>query len=196
MGFDELIEGLRKEADEKVRQVWSDAEAEAGKIREEAAQRVDHSRGEYRKNLKNASDRISDDILFDAERKSREIILLAEKRLSDFLYSLASSDLHSLRNGEYGKVFSGLAGGVPPLQWEEVRVNPEDAASARDMFPGVRIVADTGISGGLEVRSGNCMICINDTFEKRLERAWESMLPLIMQDVCKEVSDERSPSDF
>jgi vacuolar-type H+-ATPase subunit E/Vma4 len=186
MGYEELIKGLREEADEKVGQLWNDARAEAERIREDSSNRIERARREYRSNLENAAGDISNNILFDAEKKAREIVLKAEKKLSDLLFSLAKARLHLLRSKEYEKIFSVLAREIPSLKWQEVRVNPEDTAFAGELFPDARILPDDSITGGVEVCSEDGKICIINTFEKRLERAWEYILPFIMRDIYRE----------
>lgn len=187
MGYEELIRSLQEEADEKVRQLRNDAFAEAERIREDASKRVDRARSEYEEEMKNIARKIQDNILFDAEKKAKEIILRAEKKLSDLLFSHAMTCLHSLRSEGYGRVFTALAGELPHFQWKEVRVASEDVEYAKELFPHACIVPDGSITGGLEVHSENGRICIINTFEKRLERAWEGMLPLIMQEVCNSI---------
>jgi V/A-type H+-transporting ATPase subunit E len=190
MGYEELIKGLRADAEEKIRQLWKDVNEEAKRIREEEADRFDHMREEHRRRLETAARESCDNILADAERESRKIMAEAEKRLSDRLFSLAMASLGSLRNEEYEKVFSELAAEIYSLQWKEVRVASGDMELAKGLFPDARIVRDDGITGGLEVHSENGQISVTNTFEKRLERAWESMLPLIVQNVYKMVSDD------
>jgi vacuolar-type H+-ATPase subunit E/Vma4 len=183
MGYEELIKGLRAEADEKIRQLWKDVNEEATRIRDEEAERFDDAREKHEESLKTAVRETCDNILVEAERESRKIMAEAEKKLSDRLFSLAMASLVSLRNEEYEKVFSELAREIYSPQWKEVRVASGDVEFAEGLFPGAHIVRDDGITGGLEVHSENGQISVDNTFEKRLERAWEDMLPLIMQEV-------------
>ena len=88
------------------------------------------------------------------------------------------------------EVFSRLVAELPPLSWEKVYVNPSDLALARDLFPDAEVVADGDISGGLEALAENGSIRVINTMEKRLERAWLTILPAIVQDI-REMADDR-----
>jgi len=183
MGYEELIEGLRAEADEKIRQVWKDVNEEAIRIRKEEADRFARAREEQGTSLENAVRETCNNILAEAERESRGIMAEAEKKLSDRLFSLAMESLALLRNEVYENVFSELAREIYSQQWKEVRVASGDVEFAKGLYPDAHIVLDDGITGGLKVHSENGQISVDNTFEKRLERGWRDMLPLIMQEV-------------
>ncbi len=183
MGYEELIEGLRAEADEKIRQVWKDVNEEAIRIRKEEADRFARAREEQGTSLENAVRETCNNILAEAERESRGIMAEAEKKLSDRLFSLAMESLALLRNEVYENVFSELAREIYSQQWKEVRVASGDVEFAKGLFPDAHVVRDDGITGGLKVHSENGQISVDNTFEKRLERGWRDMLPLIMQEV-------------
>jgi vacuolar-type H+-ATPase subunit E/Vma4 len=70
-----------------------------------------------------------------------------------------------------------------------VRVNPEDVALAGKYFPGAEIIPDRNITGGMDASTADGTIRIINTFEKRMERAWTDMLPVLIKDVYQEVSD-------
>jgi len=75
-----------------------------------------------------------------------------------------------------------MAAEIPPLPWKTVRVNPEDVGIARKHFPGAVIITDEGISGGMDVMTGDGKIRVINTLEKRLERAWGDILPHLMKE--------------
>ena len=122
------------------------------------------------------------------------IRLSAEKALSDRLFDLSMTLLHELRDDGYENMFGLLARELPTTKWKCIRVNPEDSGTARKLFPDSEFVSDNKISGGLEAVSEDGRICITNTFEKRLERIREEMLPLLIKDIYKEVSDHGTPS--
>ena len=109
--------------------------------------------------------------------------LLAERALADRLYGLAQSSLPALRNVGYRDMFVSFAQELPRFAWKTIRVNPGDGALAREQFPGAEVQFDKTITGGLEAISDGGEVRVVNTFEKRLERTWEEMLPEIMKEV-------------
>jgi vacuolar-type H+-ATPase subunit E/Vma4 len=188
MGYQELIASLRKEGEQKIQAVRTETDAEAEKIRAETAGKIERIREEFRKEEAKLTKALEDDILSAAEKKARTIRLSAEKSLSDRLFTLALTCLHELRRERYESIFSALAEELPSAVWNEVRVNPEDVSMARTHFPASRIIPDNNIAGGLEVYTENKKQHIINTFEKRLERAWEEILPLLITDTYKKAS--------
>jgi V/A-type H+-transporting ATPase subunit E len=193
MGCDELIESLRKEAEEKTREIWEEAEKEAGKIRADISLRLEALQRD------NAAERSSDEVprkvLLEAETGARMIRLIADDRLSVRLYSLIASSLCLLREEGYEDIFQRLVLEIPSFEWQRVRVNPDDSALAQKSFPGAEVVADKSITGGVEVEAEEGGVRIVNTFEKRLERLWPQMLPDLLGDIRKEVMDNGTPSE-
>jgi V/A-type H+-transporting ATPase subunit E len=188
MGHGELIESLYKECANKIQHLWKEIEIEAEKIRAEKSGRLDQMRAEYSVTLRKEVKSQEEKVLAKAGIEVRKIKLLAERALSDRLYPLALSLLHKLKNERYNIEFESLVKELPAVQWEEVRINPEDGKIAKAHFVDSRITPDNSITGGIEVRRKEGRIRINNTFEKRLERAWEDLLPLLIKDIYNEVS--------
>jgi len=194
MGHEELIASLRKEGEEKVRAVRDEAEAEAEKIRAETAGTIERLREEYRRKEVRLTKTQEDDILSSAEKKARIIMLSAEKSLSDRLFHLSLTCLHELRREAYENIFSALVKEIPAAEWDEVRVHSADALMARRYFPGSGIVPDDRISGGFAASAEKGRRHVINTLEKRLERAWEQILPLLVIDTYREASRHGIPS--
>jgi vacuolar-type H+-ATPase subunit E/Vma4 len=183
MGCKELIESLRAAGEGKVRELQAEAEREAEHIRAEAASRIAALREGHARERRAAEARQSEVILAGASSEVRRIRIRSERALADRLESLARTSLHTLRNVGYGDVFASFVRELPRLDWKAVRVNPSDIALAKEHFPDAAVAPDPAISGGFEVRSENDRISVVNTFEKRLERRWEEMLPEIMRSV-------------
>jgi vacuolar-type H+-ATPase subunit E/Vma4 len=195
MGQKELIESLHKEAEEKIRQLWKDAEAEAEKIRAGTAEKIERAGEEYRKKQSTAVKKREQDILSKAAREARKIRLMTEKALSDRLFPLALSCLEVLKSERYKEVFGSLAKELPNARWKEVRVHPDDLNIAEKHFAASDIAPDSRITGGLEALSADGKTFVNNTFEKRLERAWDDLLPLLIKEIYKEVSEDGTVKD-
>jgi vacuolar-type H+-ATPase subunit E/Vma4 len=183
MGCRELIESLRVAGDERIKAIREEAEQEAGRIREETTRRIEGLQGEHARRHAAAAAKEAEALQADANAAMRRIGLRAERALADRLYVVARESLRTLRNVGYGDVFQGFARELPQFTWKKVRVNPEDAALARELFPGAEIQPSPEIIGGLEAVSEGEQVRVVNTFEKRLERMWEEMLPDIMKEV-------------
>lgn len=185
MGCKELIESLRASGDEKVKAIRIDAEREAERIRSEAAQRIEAVRADHARKRSAAAASHGERFLSEANDRSRRIRLDADHALSSRLYGIARASLSRLRNSGYRDVFASFVNELPRFPWKTVRVGPEDVDLAKQHFPGVEIVPDESISGGLEAVSEGERVRIVNTFEKRLERLWEELLPDIMKDTAE-----------
>ncbi len=194
MGHEELIASLRKEGEEKVRAVRDAAEAEAENIRAETAGKIGRLRDEFRNKEARLTKIQEDDVLSSAEKKVKTIMLSAEKSLSERLFNLSLPCLHELRMEGYENIFSALVREIPPVKWDEVRVHSADVGMARRYFPDSVIVPDDDISGGFEAALENGRRQIINTFKKRLERAWEEILPFLVIDTYKEAAQHGIPS--
>lgn len=189
MGYQELIDALRKEGEEKVRTIWKEAEAEVQRIKGEAFKRIEEIRKEYSNIHSPSIKERTEVILSEAKGRARTIRLLAEKELSERLYSIAVKTLPLLRNERYKDIFGALIKELPPCRWKTVRVNPEDERIAKGYFQDSDIIPDSNIIGGLDVIDEDGVIHIVNTFEKRLERAWPEILPELIKDTYEEMQN-------
>jgi hypothetical protein len=56
-------------------------------------------------------------------------------------------------------------------------------------FPDTEIKGDDALTGGLEAIADNGRIRVINSFEKRLEKAWHAMLPILISDVYEEFAE-------
>jgi len=189
MSCKELIDSLKKAADERVLLMRQDAEREAGAAKADVARRLELRREEAKRKETAAQRDAIAQALSAANNRARELRLMAEKELSARLQAAATSSLAALRKADYEAAFGKLARELPSLAWHAVRVNPGDVALAGNYFPGAEIVPDRDITGGMDASTKDGSIRVINTFEKRLERAWSEMLPLLIRDVYREGPD-------
>jgi vacuolar-type H+-ATPase subunit E/Vma4 len=189
MSCKELIDSLKKAADERVLLMRQELEREAVAARADVAHRLEQVREDAKRKHETAYRDAVAQALSAAVNRAREIRLSAEKELSGLLKDIATSSLPALRKADYEDVFGKLVRELPALAWKKVRVNPEDIALAGKFFPAAEIVPDRDITGGLDASTEDGSIRVINTFEKRLERAWSDMLPLLVKEVYQEVSD-------
>lgn len=193
MSSEKLIESLRRTGDEKIRNLRQEAEQEAESLRTAVSRKIEELRKRQAEELAAAAGEETRRALAEAGNRARALRLAAETALSDRLYSIALSSLHQLRDVGYSAVFEKLALELPSFPWKRVRVHPADDGLARKYFPDAEIVPLETIAGGMDVTITDATIRVINTFEKRLERAWNELLPLMMRDVYREISDGASP---
>jgi len=185
MGCKELIEALRAAGDERIRAMRAEAEQAAERARAEARLRIAEVREDHARKRSAAAAARAEQYLAEAHGTVRQKRLMAERALADRLYGLARSSLPVLRNVGYKDMFTSFAQELPRFTWKTIRVNPADGALAREHFPDTEILFDKAITGGLEVISDEGQVKVVNTFEKRLERMWEELLPEIMKEVME-----------
>lgn len=189
MGCKELIESLRKAADDKIRSLGQEAEAEAERIKAETSRRIEEIRENNARMLSSKAGEKTEKILWDANNTARMHRLSAQKTLLDRVFSLALTSLRQLRNEKYKEVFEKIVHELPPGPWQTVRVNPEDIGLAGEYFPGAEIIPDGNITGGVDAMMEAGKIRVINTFEKRLERAWEDIFPELIKVVFEEAAN-------
>jgi vacuolar-type H+-ATPase subunit E/Vma4 len=192
MGSRELIESLRKSSEESIRLQRKDAEQEIAALQASLSRQIADLRRQYADDLAAAEGEESRQALAEAGSRVRTIKLDAEKTISDRLFSIARESLTQLRQAGYPSTFEKLAGELPSLPWEVVRVHPADIDLVQQHFPGAEIVPTETITGGMDAAIADGEIRVVNTFEKRLELAWADLLPLLISDVYLEVSDGAS----
>ena len=182
MNCEELIESLWKEAEKKIGAIIRETGEEESKIEKEALLRISRLREESQRRCSSASRKRTEEVISEAEKKARLVIIAEDLKLSERLYRISHASLRRLRNRGYEVFFKNMAAEIPPHPWKTVRVNPEDVGIARKHFPGAVIITDEGISGGMDVMTGDGKIRVINTLEKRLERAWGDILPRLMKE--------------
>jgi V/A-type H+-transporting ATPase subunit E len=187
MGCKELIDSLRASGNDKIRALRADAEQEAERLRADAAKRIEEVRQRHERERQAEAAKLTEALLAQAQAEARRIRIRSERALAERLAALARSSLPALRNVGYDDVFASFVRELPQLPWKTVQVNPRDAALAKAHFPDAEVGPDEGVAGGMIAVSEADRLRVVNTFEKRLERKWEDMLPEIMREVLEQV---------
>ncbi len=187
MSSRELIESLRLAGEEKIRLIKQEAEHEAKALQVAATGKVEELRKHYAEKLASAEGEEVLRALAEATSRARTVRLGAEKALSERLYSIACSSLNLVRDNGYPAVFEKLVLELPSFPWKLIRVNPVDVDMAKKYFPGAEIIPVENITGGVDATAADNKVRVINTLEKRLERAWNEILPLMVKDVYREV---------
>lgn len=186
MGQQRLIEALRRNEEARVRQIWQQVEEQASALEIEIAERLanGHQAGQERVDPL-ATDQAAA-LQRGAEDRSRAILTAAKTALAEALWEQARDALPALREGDYPSLFAALADELPTRPWQRVWVKPQDLELAQRHFPGVDIIPADTLGGGMIVAAENDSIRIDNSFEKRLERAWIDLLPQLVAAVMEE----------
>src|SRR5512138_2465933 len=108
MGYHELTDALRSEGVEKMQQIRQATEAEADRIRGDAAARIRKLQADYGRRQEAATAAETGVIMAQAARRAARIRLEAENELAGRLYTLAQSTLIRLRDDRYPELFAAL----------------------------------------------------------------------------------------
>lgn len=182
MNCEELIESLWRKAEENIALIAQDANVDAERIKSDMHLKINHIREESQRLCSSEAEKRTHDVLAEAEKKAQTMCISGIRLLSDRLYRIACSALPLLRNQDYQRTFTDLASELPLLTWKKVRVNNDDVDAAHAHFPEAEVIADPEISGGIDAETEGRKIRIINTFNKRLERAWEEILPDLMKE--------------
>lgn len=185
-----LLEHLRRKGEEKIGLLWREAEEKAHEQRQAAsrtlAEQKELSAAEFSARLDlQAQRRVAEAKRQAGQRRTESYGALAAR-----LWQLAAANLHHLRDENYQQVFAQLVQELPAHAWETVIVHPGDEALAVAAFPGAAIATDSRITGGFEVSGEQGRVRIVNTLDKRLERAWPELLPVLMQAIAAVEPDE------
>ncbi len=187
-----LISDIRKKGEVQIESVWRHTRKDSADLRAAVAREInEHDRRTARES--SAFSRAAlEAATARAEVEVRSIRTTAQVSLADRLYVLAGQMLPKFRNSGYAGLFAALVDELPTLEWRRVTVNPEDRALAQTHFPGAQIVCDEQIVGGLTVAVEGGRIRIDNTLERRLQRAWLDMLPELMPYILEEIDGNGS----
>lgn len=185
MGFDELINTLKKNEQQQIDDIWQAAKNEAESIRTQVAEAIAAITKNHADQLASACQKSMRAIFSETEVKTREKKLFAYQALDQALRNAALKQLTALRKQNYQKIFATLVRELPERQWEKIIVNPADVELAAKFFNANRIRQDPAVSGGLVALTANDRIIVDNTFKKRLERKWFHILPQLIAEIEK-----------
>lgn len=183
MGRRELLLALQREGGETMAAIAAAAAAEEERLRAEAELRREGGQQEHelRRELLCSGRRMA--LVSKAAREAELIRLRTEHALSQRLYERARICLRDACKNGGERLFRALAAELPGVPWRSVCCSPADAAAASATFPGAAIIADAEISGGCRGASADGTLTVDNSMEKRLERAWPDLLPQLLAEL-------------
>ncbi len=194
MGQDELKKALVVEAEERIRTFWSAAEAELDTLRDQVALQREEQDARTARQLAAAVADLRASCRQQALDEERRTVLQAESDLAERMLSLAGTLLPQMIAADRKVWLTRLAEELPIHPWEEVHVSPEDLDAAAELFPGAQVSPVETLAGGVIVTAGGGNIRIDNSLEKRLERRWLEILPLLFAEIRRKVSEDDDAS--
>lgn len=185
MGLEELLRTLKKNEQKQIEDIWQAAKTEAETLQKQNAEAIANITKNHAEQLASACQKSMRAIFSDTETRAREKKLFAYQALDKALRNTALKELSRLREQDYDKIFADLVDELPEFKWEKIIVNPGDLELAAIFFPENIIEPDLEISGGLVAVTANGKIVVDNTFAKRLERKWLSILPVLIEKLEK-----------
>ncbi|ALC14888.1 V-type ATP synthase subunit E [Desulfuromonas soudanensis] len=179
----ELLAALQQEGEARIAALWQEAEMEAEALRAENAGRLEALETGMRAALEEEKEEARRPILAQAAATVQRLTLAAEERVAQRLRTLAEEHLPQLRTGPYAETFAALVAELPAAAWARVALHPDDREKGASSFPGALLRSDPAIAGGVEVETAGGEIRVVNTLDKRLERAWPELLPVLMKEV-------------
>lgn len=189
MGQAELEAALRRDADDRARELWLRVEGEVERLRcEQQAQlqREEHTVTAERETEILALQAVRQ---AEAERQAQRYRLEAEAALAKRLRLLAESLLDTLADSGGEDLLRALAAEIPGHPWQLLQVNKRDRKLAAELFPKAAIEVSDEIIGGLVVQNEGGRIQIENTLGKRLHHLWPELLPELIETLRKEAGD-------
>lgn len=183
MSHEILVQDLRAKGEKKVQAIRQNAMEELEKVRAESREKFAGEENACLLKAKEHQDSLSRRLNLAARRKAAVTMTNAEQALIERCRSIALKLLPELRNNGHKKMFKELAAEIPAVDWQIIRVNPQDTVPAQKLFPEAEITEDESICGGLIAINNEKGITVDNTFSKRLERVWPELASKLLREL-------------
>ncbi|HKJ05115.1 MAG TPA: V-type ATP synthase subunit E [Geopsychrobacteraceae bacterium] len=190
MGQQELEAALRREGEERAREIWCSVEASAHQLRDETDEKLQALRQKSRWRQGAEVARLVEEARSAAFYRGRMCRLTVEQGLDRRLQALVASLTSQLAESGGEDLFAALAAEIPEFNWTLVKVNPRDEGVARACFEAAEIVTDESIGGGLSVQGDDGRLIVTNTLEKRMSRLWPELLPEMMKELRQRIEND------
>jgi vacuolar-type H+-ATPase subunit E/Vma4 len=175
MGQKELEAALRRNADNRAKEIWAEVEAEAERLRCVAADELQREDEADKARCAAQIATTSTTLQAEAEQRAQRCRLGVEAALAKRLKQLSAPLLEQMAISGGEVLFQALAAEVPDHPWQQIRVNRRDRQLAEVLFPAAQISGTDEICAGLEAQEEEGRIMINNTLEKRLHHLWDEL---------------------
>jgi len=192
MGQHELHNALRREADNRIRALWAEAEAEVEEQRTALKREHDTLQQAARQEQRSEEQAVRRTAAAKAELEMRRCRLLARAALAKRLLALAEPLLVELGSANREGVWQSAVTELPVAEWQILTVHPDDAQRARRDFPETEVRTDTTLVGGVIAATTDERIVIDNSLAGRLLRGWPEFLPELTEALEREINNHGS----
>lgn len=194
MGQTELEAALRRDGDDKAREIWTRAENEAERLRSEQQAALEREEHDVNAELETELLRLKTAKQAEAARRAQLLRLEAEVALAERLRELAEQQLTNMAAAGGADLFRALAAEIPDHHWQRIQVNLRDQPLVAELYPQAEIEISNEIIGGLIVQTEAGRIQIENTLGKRLHHLWPELLPELMVEL-RRIAGDNGPAD-
>jgi len=192
MGQHELHNALRREADNRIRTLWAEAEAEIEERRTALKRDHDALQQTARQEQRSEEQSVQRTAAAKAELEMRRCRLLARAALAKRLLALAEPLLMELGAANREGVWQSAVTELPVAEWQILTVHPDDAQRAHRDFPESEVKTDPTLIGGVIAATAGERIVIDNSLAGRLVRAWPEFLPELTEALEREINNHGS----
>lgn len=194
MGQTELEAALRRDGDDRAREIWAHAENEAERLRSEQKTASEREEHDVNAELETELLLLTTAKQAEAARRAQLLRLEAEAALAERLRELADQQLSKMAAAGGAKLFQALASEIPDHHWQRIQVNLRDQPLVAELYPQAEIEISDEIFGGLIVQTEGGRIQIENTLGKRLHHLWPELLPELMVEL-RRIAGDYEPAD-
>lgn len=192
MGELELKAALQHEGEVQAAELWRQAESTVAARREQVEAERRQLRAESERQLQVEVAALRNNLLLEARTRAMKQRLHEEAALEKRLLLVACQLLAELADNDRSGLWKAICAELPATDWTTLKVHPADFERARRDFPAAEIVRDETLGGGLVASNADSTICIDNSLNCRLKRAWPDLLPKLFDELRKRVSDDET----
>lgn len=178
----ELLAALRRDGEEQLQRLRSEAEKRRAALAAATADRCRALRADAETRWECEARREQERCRRQGCGRARAILLQADATLATRLKEEARALLPELAESA-PQLFCACAAELPSLPWARVRVHPRDREQAAALFPAAEIESDAQLAGGVVALGDAGRIVVDNSLVKRLDRCWDDLLPLLLADL-------------
>jgi vacuolar-type H+-ATPase subunit E/Vma4 len=188
MSIESMLATLDQEAELEKKKILKESERQIDQIRKDAEKSSNEIRQDYSRQAKEAMDLEEAKLMGNAKSKANSLLLETRRKEFEHAFNEAKKRIHQLsKDAEYPQLFQSLVqeslNGISGKVTAEV--SPQDVHLAQEIFRkfkrDVEIKSNPKISGGILIKSQDMHMVIENTFDSRLLKAFNTLTTEVAQ---------------
>jgi vacuolar-type H+-ATPase subunit E/Vma4 len=188
MSIENMLSTLDQESELEKKKLLEESKREIDQIRSEAEKSSNNIRQDYSRQAKDAMDLEEAKLIGNAKSKANSLLLETRRKEFEHAFNEAQKRIHQLsKDADYPLLFQSLVQesliGITGKIVAEV--SPQDMHLAQDVFKklkrDVEIKSNPKISGGVLLRGQDMHIVVENTFDSRLSKAFNTLTTEVSQ---------------